>query len=134
MPLVTHQVEASLVHLAPFEDGTLDQCLMLGMSPTAWSPLGRGVLGSGSLEGLPPAVAARAARLHADLDSIAPSLGLDRAGTALAWVLRHPSHPIPVVGSVEPTRIASMARAAEVEMGREAWYRLLVASRGERVP
>ncbi len=134
MPLVTHQVEASLMHLAPFEDGTLDQCLMKGMTPTAWSPLGRGVLGNGSLEGFAPAVAARAARLHGELDGLASGLGLDRAGTALAWVLRHPSRPVPVVGSVDPARIASMARAADVEMGRDDWYRLLVASRGERLP
>ena len=76
----------------------------------------------------------RAARLHAELDAMAPGMGLDRVGVALAWVLRHPSRPVPVVGSVSPARIRSMARAADVEMGREDWYRLLVASRGERVP
>lgn len=133
-PLVTHQVEASLMHLAPFEDGTLDQCQGHRITPTAWSPLGRGVLGHGPLDGHPATVAARASRLHGELDGIAPALGLDRAGVALAWLLRHPSRPVPVVGSVDPGRIQSMARAAEVEMSRDDWYRLLVASRGERMP
>jgi predicted oxidoreductase len=133
-PLVTHQVEASLMHLAPLEDGTLDQCHRLGMTPTAWSPLGRGVLGDASLEGHSEAVAARASRLRGELDALAPAMGLDRAGMALAWVLRHPSRPVPVVGSVVPSRIRSMARAADVELGRDEWYRLLVASRGERLP
>ncbi len=134
MPLVTHQVEVSLMHLAALEDGTLDQCQRLGLTPTAWSPLGRGVLGDALLEGHPEAVAARAARLRGELDAVAPGHGLDRAGVALAWVLRHPSRPVPVVGSAEPSRIRSMARAAEVELGRDDWYRLLVASRGERLP
>jgi len=42
--LVTNQVEFSLGHLDPLEDGTLDQALELGMSVMAWSPLAGGGL------------------------------------------------------------------------------------------
>ncbi|MCU1377000.1 MAG: hypothetical protein JWO68_4286, partial [Actinomycetia bacterium] len=45
MALVVNQIEISLARLAPFEDGTLDQCLENKMTPLAWSPLGGGVLG-----------------------------------------------------------------------------------------
>lgn len=48
MPLVVNQVEISLARLDCFTDGTLDQCLIERMSPLAWSPLARGMLGDGT--------------------------------------------------------------------------------------
>ena len=133
-PLVTHQVEVSLVHLAGLEDGTLDQCLIEGMTPTAWSPLGRGQLGDGALAGLKPEAVARVARVWAVLDALAPAYGVERTVLAVAWLLKHPTAMVPVVGSVTPARIAALARADEVNLSRDDWYQLLVASRGERLP
>ncbi len=43
-PLVTNQVEISVLHTEPFDDGTLDSCAVRGISPMAWSPLGGGEL------------------------------------------------------------------------------------------
>lgn len=133
-PLATHQVEVSLAHLAALEDGTLDQCLADGITPTAWSPLGRGQLGDGDLSGLPPEAQARATRVRADLDALASAYGVGRTELAVAWLLKHPSRMIPIIGSVNPVRIASMARAASVELSRDDWYRLLVTARGVRLP
>ena len=53
---------------------------------------------------------------------------------ALAWLLQHPSRIIPIVGSTNPLHIREAARAAEVALSREEWYRLLEAARGERLP
>jgi predicted oxidoreductase len=133
-PLVTHQVEVSLIHMAALEDGTLDQCLIDGITPTAWSPLGRGQLGDGPLTGLPAEAQARAERVRAELDLLAPTYGVGRTELAVAWLLKHPTAMVPVVGSVNPARIAALAKAASVEISRDDWYRLLVASRGERLP
>src|ERR1043166_1024504 len=47
MPLVVHQVEISLAKLDAFTDGTLDQCLIEGITPMAWSPLAAGLVGRG---------------------------------------------------------------------------------------
>jgi predicted oxidoreductase len=41
-PLVTNQVEFSLLRMDPIFDGVLDHCMRLGVSPMAWSPLGGG--------------------------------------------------------------------------------------------
>jgi len=133
-PLVTQQIEVSLAHLTALEDGTLDQCLMEGITPTAWSPLARGQLGDADLAGLKPEAVARVARVWAVLDALAPAYGVKRTVLALAWLLKHPTAMVPVVGSVTPTRIATLARADEVNLSRDDWYRLLVASRGERLP
>jgi predicted oxidoreductase len=53
---------------------------------------------------------------------------------AFAWLMRHPSRIMPIVGSVNPTRIREAAQATELELTREEWYRLFVAARGEALP
>jgi predicted oxidoreductase len=121
-PLAVHQVEVSLRQLATLSDGTLDQCLSKGISPMAWSPLG----GSGP-ESFNPAVF----RL---LAGIGESLGVAPEVVAVAWLLRHPSGILPVVGSTKPERIRRLARAAGIRLERDDWYRLLEAALGARLP
>ena len=53
---------------------------------------------------------------------------------ALAWLLKHPSGIIPLVGSNEPDHIREAAAAAAIDLSREDWYKLWVAARGVRVP
>ena len=44
IPLVTNQIELSLIHTAPLFDGTLDHAQQHRAAPMAWSPLGGGGL------------------------------------------------------------------------------------------
>jgi predicted oxidoreductase len=53
---------------------------------------------------------------------------------ALAWLLKHPSRIVPIIGTVNPARIRELARAPEIELTREEWYRLLLVARGEPLP
>jgi predicted oxidoreductase len=57
-----------------------------------------------------------------------------RAAVALAWLLKHPSGIMPIVGSTNPQRIREAARAAEISLSREEWYQLLTAARSEPLP
>jgi predicted oxidoreductase len=52
----------------------------------------------------------------------------------IAWVLQHPAGIVPIIGTMNPRRIAAACRADEVELTREEWYRLYEAARGVRVP
>jgi len=134
LPLLVHQVEISLAQLDPFTDGVLDQCLELGLQPLAWSPLAGGLLGQGSAAPASgPGALAQSALLPA-MDAMAAKLGLSREQLALAWLMRHPSGIIPIVGSTQPKRIRQAAAASQVELSREDWYALLNAARGERLP
>jgi predicted oxidoreductase len=117
--LVVNQVEINLLHREPLFDGTLDQCLRESITPLSWSPLGGGALVSGS-----------DAVLLAEIDAVGTAYGLDRAGVALAWLLKHPSHIIPIVGSADPARIREAVKAETVDISREDWYCLLVAAQG----
>jgi predicted oxidoreductase len=134
MPLIVNQVEIHLARLDCLEDGTLDQCLEEGITPTAWSPLARGLLGDG---GAPDPKDPRAPRLRALLDLLdatARRYGVSRAALALAWLLKHPAGIVPIVGTIDPARIRDAVVAAGIALSREDWYAILVAARGEGLP
>jgi len=128
--LVVNQVEIHLGRLDPFYDGTLDQCLELDITPLSWSPLGGGWLGDGGDGGTD----AQKAWLLSVIDGIARSYGVSRTVISLAWLLKHPSKIIPIVGSVRPDRIQDAATATQVDLDREDWYRILVAARAAGLP
>jgi len=134
MPLVVNQVEIHLGRLAPFEDGTLDQCLALEMTPLAYSPLAGGLLGDGGLPGdQDPRRESWLATLGV-MDAMAAELGVSRTVLSLAWLLKHPSKIIPIVGTIQPERIEDAVRADSLNLSREDWYRLLLAVRGKALP
>jgi predicted oxidoreductase len=127
VPLVAQQVELSLSALSALDDGTLDQCLAERITPLAWSPLAKGALLGSPRDD-------REAGLHAHLDLLATRYHVGRAEMALAWLLRHPSRMIPIIGSVNPERIRHSVRADQIEISRDEWYALLIAARGTRLP
>ena len=133
-PLIAHQVEISLAYLNPFEDGTLDQCQMEKMTPLAWSPLAGGLLGDGASHLLPAQERYRPEAVTPALDLLAGTYGVSRSAMAVAWLLKHPSGIVPIIGSTNPDRIRDATRAVEIDLSRDDWYRLLAAARGEPLP
>jgi predicted oxidoreductase len=123
--LVVNQVEISLTHRDCFFDGTLDQCIRENITPLSWSPLG-----GGWISGATVSDDKVKAHLLEEMDAVAAIYSLDRATLALAWLLKHPSRIIPIVGSANPVRIKASTKADAVEISREDWYRLLVAAQG----
>jgi predicted oxidoreductase len=134
MALVVNQVQASLLHLDPFLDGTLDQCLANLVVPLAWSPLAAGALGGRIGVAMSDPHHARKAKLDDVLGMLSRERGMSRAAVALGWLRRHPSGIVPVIGSTNPDRIREATQAAELELTREEWYRLMEAAQGQRLP
>jgi predicted oxidoreductase len=134
MPLVVHQMEISLAKLDAFTDGTLDQCLIEKITPMAWSPLAAGLIGGGANRLLPSQKAYQPEKFLPVLDALANERGGSRTSIALAWLLKHPGKIQPIIGSISPERIRDAAKADELELTREDWYRLLLAARGEPLP
>ncbi len=132
--LLVNQVEIHLGRLDPFNDGTLDQCLEMNLTPLSWSPLGGGYLGEGAkIDPKHEQHAVRAATQQA-LDAVGKELGMSRTVIALSWLLKHPAKIIPIIGSNNPDHIRDAARADDVELTREQWYRILLAARGKPLP
>lgn len=126
-PLVTNQVEFHLLHMTPILDGTLDQCQQFRFRPMAWSPMAGGRL----FDEADPA----ARRLRTAVEAMGPRYGgatLDQL--ALAWILAHPSRPLPVLGTSRVSRVQSAAQATHLELSREDWYGLWEAAMGNRIP
>jgi predicted oxidoreductase len=137
-PLVSNQVAISLLRMDTFEDGTLDQCLEKKMTPLAWSPLAGGQLGMAFDEKapLPPDDNPKAAiimRLRPLLATIAKEYGVSPLAVVLAWLMRHPSKIIPIIGTVRPEAIKASVEADTFTLDRDNWYRILRVSRGQKL-
>jgi predicted oxidoreductase len=133
-PLIANQIEFSLTALGPLNDGTLDQCQRLQVTPLAWSPLGAGLLADGASDLLRHQKEYDVSGILSCLDQIAQSRGVNRVAIAIAWLLRHPANIVPIIGSTNPARIREAAAATGIELTREEWYRLLVAARSTPLP
>jgi len=126
-PLATNQIEFSLLHLDPLFDGTADQCQRHRIRPMAWSPLGQGRLMRTDDE-----AAVRVQTLCAELAPKYHGATVDQL--AYAWIMAHPSQPVPIVGSNKIERIESAVGAAKIALEREDWYALWTAAQGRSIP
>lgn len=126
-PLVTNQVEINPLNFEVAHDGTLDQMQMLRTRPMAWSCLGGGSIFSGDSE--------QAVRVRNELEAIRAEIGATSIDQVIyAWVRRLPSNPIPIIGSGKIERVQTAVDAINIELTREQWYRVWVASKGHGVP
>jgi len=124
--LVATQPEISPLRIDCFENGELDQAMMLGLTPLAWSPLGGGRLAAPQSE--------RDKAVAAALDTVAEAQGVSRTVAAYSWLMAHPAGIIPIIGSQKAARIAEGAAALTVRWTRKDWYAVLVAARGVPLP
>ena len=124
--LVSTQPEISPLRIDCFENGELDQAMMLGLTPLAWSPLGGGRLVKPD--------SARDSAVAAELDRISAEQGVSRSVAAYGWLMAHPAGIVPIIGSQQPDRIAEGATALGMRWTRQDWYAVLVAARGVNLP
>jgi predicted oxidoreductase len=124
-PLVTNQIEFSPMQMQALADGTLEQCVDLGLRPMIWSPLARGRLFTSADE--------QAQRVRAVLGDLATRHGVSMATVAFAWILRHPSRPHPITGSGRLLALQEAVAATRLTLSSEDWYRVWQASMGKEV-
>ena len=124
--LVTNQIEFSVAHMQPFYDGTLDQAQRLRMPPMIWGPLGGGRIFTSTDD--------RGTRLRQKLEEIGGRIGAAADQVALAWLLKHPARPLPVLGTGRLERIAAAVAAESLALDRQSWFEIWEASAGHEVP
>lgn len=134
MKLLVNQVEINLMKLDFFQNGTMEYCMSEQVTPLAWSPLAAGRLSFVGPIDLNEAGHARRIQQREAIDLIARAHDLSRSVVALAWLLRHPSGIIPIVGSSDPKNIQDAVKAVTLKLSREEWYSLLEGSLGQRLP
>ena len=126
VPLVTNQVEYSVMNLEAHADGSIDLCQRLEIRPMAWSPLGGGRLFREDSE--------RAGRVREALTRIGREVGgaaLEQV--ALAWILMHPVQFVPVLGTGDIDRINRAVEALDLKLSSEQWFEVRRASLGQDI-
>jgi len=126
LPLATHQVELSPPQRSALHDGVLDQCQDLGLRPMIWSPLAGGRIFTAQDEA--------ACRLRATLESLAAERGISVTTLVIAWVLRHPSQPLPILGSRRIEVAQDALAALPLRLDAQTWWQIWTAASGREVP
>ena len=123
-PLVTNQIELSLLAPGSFTNGDVAWLQRMGAPIMAWSPLAGGQL-----------VGSRApSSLRTMMSHVAQAYAVDVSAVAIAWLLRHPATILPVLGTNNLDRIRDASEALKVDLDRETWFELLTHATGQEVP
>ena len=126
-PLITNQVEFSALRMDNMENGVLNQCLKNKIHPMLWSPLAGGRIFTSED---PEAV-----RLRETLEVIREEIGADDIDTvAIAWLLAHPTRPLPITGSGKFKRVQRTVEAVKYKLTLEQWFMIWTAVKGHKVP
>lgn len=143
MPIAANQLQMSIAHTPMIDSGlnvnmlndaavnrdggVLDYCRLNNITIQPWSPFQHGMfkgvyLGNDQFP-----------ELNAKIDEIAARYGITPVGVVIAWLLRHPSHMQPVLGTMNPQRIREAMEGAAVTLTRPEWYELY-RSAGNKLP
>ncbi len=132
-PLIANQMELSLVNSYLIDEGmnannfanpasyrslgTLEYCREHDLTLQAYSPLAGGRLSQTPL--LPEYEA-----LKTTLTQLGQKYEVGEETLLIAWLLRHPANIQPVIGTLNEQRIKACAKASDVTLTKEEWYRL----------
>lgn len=137
-PLVINQLQFSLAHCSMVSQGiytnmgndgavvrdgsVLDYCRLKDITIQTWSPLQFGNQ-EGVFVGHP-----KFPELNAVLDELAEKYSVAPSTIAFAWILRHPAHMQPIIGTLKPHRLKECVDAADITLTRDEWYALYTAA------
>ena len=119
-----NQIEFSLTQHSAMQNGTLDHMKINEVLAMSWSPLGS-VFREDTEQ---------TQRIKKALVPLCEKYNATQDQLLLAWILKHPSGVHPVIGTTSPDRITNAVKAVAIELDREDWFHLLVASQGHKVP
>ncbi|MEY8462441.1 aldo/keto reductase [Streptococcus merionis] len=137
-PLLVNQLQLSIAHTPMIDAGfqvnmltdgsinrdgsVLDYCRLKKITIQTWSPF-LVALDKGTFFDNPDYV-----ELNEALKALAREKGVAPEAIAIAWILRHPAKMQVIVGSMNPERLKKIAKACEIALTREEWYRLYLSA------
>lgn len=125
--LVTNQIELSPYRIDHFENGNMNFLLEKRIPPMTYCPMADGRLVTPTDE--------KSERIVQVMKEIAKELGVDGTDKIIySWLFMHPNKVMPINGSGKIERIKRTIDAMNIKMSVEQWSRILVASRGVRLP
>lgn len=125
-PLVTNQVECSVLQMGALTDGSFDVCQRWRVKPMIWSALARGLIFTGNSE--------QALHVRQTLEKFAQAHGVSPTVIALAWLFALPAEPLVLTGSSRRQVLEETVQATQCHLDRDQWFELWRASQGRDIP
>ncbi|MGE7879149.1 aldo/keto reductase [Peribacillus muralis] len=137
-PIVANQLQLSITNANMISNGfnvnmeneqavnrdgsVLDFCRLNDITIQPWSPFQYGFfegvfLGNDKFP-----------ELNKQIDEIAAKYDVSNTTIAIAWILRHPAHMQPVIGTMNVDRLKDCCKASEMKLTREEWYSIYRAA------
>jgi predicted oxidoreductase len=109
-------------------DGSiLDYCRLHDITIQPWSPFQFGFFEGVFLDN------PKFPELNQKIDELAAAKGIPNTAIAIAWLLRHPAHMQPIVGTTNANRLKDMCKASDITLSRQEWYQIYLAA-GNKLP
>lgn len=124
IPVQGNQVEFSLTHTEPMDNGVFDDCMIHDRTAMAWSPLGQFFREDSE----------QAQRIREIMNDLKEKYKADESQLLLAFLCKHPANVYPVVGTTNGDRLTASLAATEMDLEDQDWFMLLEASKGRCVP
>ena len=115
---VNMQIDRSVVR----DGGILDYCRLKDIIVQPWSPFQYGFFEGVFLDN------PKFPELNAKIDALAADKGVTNTAIAIAWLLRHPAHMQPIIGTTNPQRVKDSCQASGITLTREEWYQIYLAA------
>jgi predicted oxidoreductase len=104
------------------DGGILDYCRLKDIIIQPWSPFQFGFFEGVFLDN------PKFPELNQKINAIAADRGVTNTAIAIAWLLRHPAHMQPIIGTTNPQRVKDSCQASGVTLSRQEWYQIYLAA------
>ena len=137
-PIVANQLQFSITNATMISNGinvnmgnasaidrdgsVLDYCRLNNITIQPWSPFQYGFFEGVFLDN------EKFPELNHKINEIAIKYSVSNTTIATAWILRHPAHMQPIVGTMNTGRLKECAKAADIYLTREEWYEIYRAA------
>jgi len=120
-------VNMQISHSVDRDGSILDYCRLHDITIQPWSPFQYGFFEGVFLDN------PKFPELNQTINTIAKDKGVTNAAIAIAWLLRHPAHMQPILGTTNPQRVKDACKASDVTLTRQEWYQIYLAA-GNKLP
>lgn len=142
-PIIINQLQLSIVHSVMIDSGlnmnmkeafacdkdggVLDYCRLNDILIQPWSVV-QASWAEGTFINHPDYQ-----ELNDEMDNLCQKYQTNKNAIALAWILRHPAHMQPIVGTTSPIHLLESLECLNFTLTREEWYKLYLAG-GKPLP
>ena len=121
--------------------GTFEYCKINNIRVQAWSPIVRGILTGGEVDGS-LSIALSSKKYLSDqiirtknlLSKFSKKYDTSPESILISWILKHPNKILPVLGSPEKKIIKACVEGININLSREDWFNLYRVARNQEIP